>query len=752
MVSILRRLTEEEPWVALFFFSDLCFLRKKKNEKKIITDHTYTDLAGWGIEQATNYDNDPDYYYASEASDDILNDDDIPTQYSYHDIFFQQPQYIPTPTVVQPPRPSKNYGHRSTKSQTFLEPLILASVTTLSASSSYIEQKRSNLVTLFRRSLSYNPSGRGSLETMRFVEKFRYLLVSSPLLDTHVSVHSQQQLPALTNRAGFSPQRCQRRWAHRNSTSLAVAITAATTSAAATVASISPANQGTSAAVVLLVLLAWALKHDKRNGVDGILVKTPDQQQVLVVVVTFGTLLVLFSYARRRALRYMRARVLEDTEALIDSCRRFDAIVLKNIAVLQELELIAVNGASVSLGGTGIGEALVLGKHLRATLSAVLYLALTASLTAIMAVLPTCNFLDLDKYLNIYELDISIIRREFCSFTTNTTTTLSNYNTNTTNNDNDEMTTEEILRSITGVPSKTDYFGAQAAAAPVRRIREELQKLHFLRRLYTCCLLAQPGNGGPNNANASSWSTWLAVDDSLLSLIELFDSLGVTLNETRDLDILSPVRQQQQLQSPVDRATQVKLGAVNELQQRLFQLESTLEVLRDELLTDSGANTRGAPLPSVAAVSAGLDDIVELWEHRPFADAVTQSQPPQELQQKQQQQAQMRLPPPPPPLPPFSPRPNLTHHRRHSSEFTTLSGATIVHEGTAYDRFSLPKNINSTFSTSGATTMTTKLTRDERIAVMAQRRRAEADRKAEQDQKANLIHELGTVVLKRQHA
>ncbi|KAF5099227.1 hypothetical protein D0Z00_001730 [Geotrichum galactomycetum] len=515
--------------------------------------------------------------------------------------------------------------------------------------------------------------------------------------------------------------------------------------------------------MVLLVLLAWALKHDKRPGVDGILVKTPDQQQVLVVVVTFGTLLALFSFARRRALRYMRARVLEDTEALIDSCRRFDTIVLKNIAVLQELELIAANGVSSS---AYLGEALVLGKHLRATLSAVLYLALTASLTAIVTVLPTCNFLDLDKYLNIYELDISIIRREFCSFTTNTTafstnnnknttTTTNTNNTNTTNDDNDEMTTEEILRSITGVPSKMDYFGAQAAAAPVRRIREELQKLHFLRRLYTCCLLAQPGNGGPNNANASSWNIWLVVDDSLLSLVELFDSLGVTLNETRDLDILSPMRQQQQQQqqSPVDRATQVKLGAVNELQQRLFQLESTLEVLRDELLADPNATTRGVQPPSVAAVSAGLDDIVDLWEHRPFTDAVTQPQ----QSPLNQPQAQMRLPAPPAPPapPPFSPRPNLTHHRRHSSEFTTLSGATIVLEATAYDRGALSKGTTSSFSSStnknnGA--MTTKLTRDERIAAMAQRRRAEADRKAEQDQKANFMQELGTVVLKRQPA
>lgn len=634
-------------------------------------------------------------------------------------------------------------------------------MTTLSASSSYIDQKRTNLVALFRRSLSYNPSGRGSLETMRFVEKFRYLLVSSPLLDTHVSVHQQQQMPALTNRAGISPQRRQRRWAYRNSASLAIAISTATTSAAATVASMSPANQGTSAAMVLIVLLAWALKQSKRTGVDGILVKTPDQQQVLVVVVTFGTLLALFSYARRRALRYMRARVLEDAEALIDSCRRFDAIVLKNIAVLQELELIAANGASASVGGTRIGEALVLGKHLRATLSAVLYLALTASLTAIVTVLPTCNFLDLDKYLNIYELDISIIRREFCSFTTNTTntttaTTMSNNNnnttntTNTTNDDNDEMTTEEILRSITGVPSKMNYFGAQAAAAPVQRIREELQKVHFLRRLYTCCLLAQPGSGGPNNANTSSWRTWLVVDDSLLSLVELFDSLGVTLKETRNLDILSPVRQQQQQQqqSPVDRATQAKLGAVNELQQRIFQLESTLEVLRDELLADPGAATRGVAPPSVATVSAGIDDIVELWEHRPFSDGAPQ---------QQEQQAKMH-PPAPPPAPPvplapqFSPRPNLTHHRRHSSEFTTLSGATIVLEGTAYDRFSLPKHTSNFANSNGAAAMTTKLSRDERIAAMAQRRRAEAERKAEQDQKANLIHELGSVVLKRQHA
>ncbi|KAF5099251.1 hypothetical protein DV451_003025 [Geotrichum candidum] len=472
-------------------------------------------------------------------------------------------------------------------------------------------------------------------------------------------------MPALTNRAGISPQRRQRRWAYRNSASLAIAISTATTSAAATVASMSPANQGTSAAMVLLVLLAWALKQSKRTGVDGILVKTPDQQQVLVVVVTFGTLLALFSYARRRALRYMRARVLEDAEALIDSCRRFDAIVLKNIAVLQELELIAANGASASVGGTRIGEALVLGKHLRATLSAVLYLALTASLTAI-------------------------------------------------------------------------------------RIREELQKVHFLRRLYTCCLLAQPGSGGPNNANTSSWRTWLVVDDSLLSLVELFDSLGVTLKETRNLDILSPVRQQQQQQqqSPVDRATQAKLGAVNELQQRIFQLESTLEVLRDELLADPGAATRGVAPPSVATVSAGIDDIVELWEHRPFSDGAPQ---------QQEQQAKMH-PPAPPPAPPvplapqFSPRPNLTHHRRHSSEFTTLSGATIVLEGTAYDRFSLPKHTSNFANSNGAAAMTTKLSRDERIAAMAQRRRAEAERKAEQDQKANLIHELGSVVLKRQHA
>lgn len=633
-------------------------------------------------------------------------------------MFFQQPQYIPTATAQQPPQKNR---HRSTKSQTILEPLILASMTKLSASASYIDQRRANIVSLFRRSLSYNPSGRGSLETMRFVEKFRYLLVSSSLLDPQVSVHPQQHPP--TSRAGLSLQRRQRRWSHRNSTSLALNITAATANATTAITSASPANRGTSAAVVLLVILAWVLKQDKRSGGEGALIRAPGQRQVLVVVVTFGTLLVLFSYARRRMLRCLRARVLEDTEALIDSCRRFDAVVLKNIAVLQELELIAANGASVPglHGDTGIRETLVLGKHLRATLSAVLYLALTTSLTAIVAVLPSCSFLDLEKYLNIYELDITIIQREFCSFPIN---------------NDEEMTTEAILRSITGVPSKLDYFGAYAATASVRRIREELQKLHFLRRLYTCCLLAQPGR---SPTNVSSWSTWLTVDDSLLSLVELFDSLGVTLNETRDLDILSPVHRQQeqkhQQNLQVDRNMQLKLGAVSELQQKLFQLESTLEVLRDELLMDPNSSI-GSPPPSAAIITAGLDDIVELWDRRPFVDTAS----PLESSQLQLQIQPSSPPPPPLPLaPPLSPRPYYTHHRRHSSEFTTLSGATVVLEGTAHDRFSSPKGSNPIGSSA-------KPTREQRIAALALRRRVDAERKAEQQQKASLMLELDNVL------
>lgn len=599
-------------------------------------------------------------------------------------------------------------------------------MTKLSASASYLDQRRANLVSLFRRSLNYNPSGRGSLETMRFVEKFRYLLVSSSLLDPQMSVHPQQH--PLTSRAGLSLQRRQRRWSHRNSTSLALNITAATANATTAIASASPANRGTSAAVVLLVILAWVLKQDKRSGADSALIRAPGQRQVLVVVVTFGTLLVIFSYARRRMLRCLRARVLEDTEALIDSCRRFDAIVLKNIAVLQELELIAANGASVPAlhGDTGIRETLVLGKHLRATLSAVLYLALTTSLTAIVAVLPSCSFLDLEKYLNIYELDITIIQREFCSFP---------INNNHEDDNNEEMTTEAILRSITGVPSKLDYFGAHAATVSVRRIREELQKLHFLRRLYTCCLLAQPGK---SLTNVSSWSTWLTVDDSLLSLVELFDSLGVTLNETRDLDILSPVHRQQeqkhQQHLQVDCNMQIKLGAVSELQQKLFELESTLEVLRDELLMDPNSSI-GSPPPSAAIITAGLDDIVELWERRPFVDTASPLE-------SSQPQPQVRPPPPPPPLPlapPLSPRPYYTHHRRHSSEFTTLSGATVVLEGTAYDRFASPKGSNLIGSS-------VKPTREQRIAALALRRRVDAERKAEQQQKASLMLELDNVL------
>lgn len=289
-------------------------------------------------------------------------------------------------------------------------------------------------------------------------------------------------------------------------------------------------------------------------------------KSIAILLLAFSFPILIFAYSRRRAIRLLRIRVLNSTSHLIDSTKPFDSAVYKCLSVIKEIDLLSrgyrpdlvphtktsdhsstTNPSSEKFRHaipafilqfhqqytkqhastttatssdpkhntpypTSASTSLrVMGKHLRATLSAGLYLTSCQIIDAINTVMPYCNTLDLDKYLEIYDMDMSVLQDfgwDYCSAAEKNMQehnsdkhSFGNPNSGKQNFDeqrsydnkyNDPIRPSMYLQSLSFNIPKTEFFGYRAATNSLPQLKLEVQKVQFLRRVLVCCLLSVP--------------------------------------------------------------------------------------------------------------------------------------------------------------------------------------------------------------------------------------------------------------------
>lgn len=608
------------------------------------------DLAGWGIEQATSF-------QSSHPSSPQLDDDD---QFMLFDGYFDET----TPRTGTPESSTATHHphthtaqmrgrHRSTKSQTILHPLMLASGLSRSV-------PRERLKTLtgqgVRSSLTAN-------ETAVFLEHFRYIQVSSALLDKNpYAVRPGAPPPKL----GSKKSAC---FCHTDSST-----------------DQRSSSDGCRSVIVMLVMIAFAARSGYLSGEEsGIQAR---------LVVNYGRILYLFAYARRAALRRLRARVLANSMLFVRHSQTFDSTLSFCISLIRQSE-----------ENESRPDQVVAGKHLRSSASASLYLCISSCLQAIQELLPHCPHGDLDKYLDIYEVDMAVIGQFGWEVI---------QDRNEQYNDNRYS---DLVHAI-NVP-RAEFFGPIGAHASVQKLKFDMFKLHFLRRLFICCMISLDSAGVCTNKELGAWST---VETQLNGFASLVKHATRTLLPKQVVSVFNTTSLSYTNESPADYVWQHHVRSLNTITSSLRNMELRLDDLRDTSITlisnptalDNYLGTTSSPGLETDCqrhydmIGNDLKALLTLWESgkQQFEEALDNqrksraSNPATATATPSLQSA---------PMSPSYSNPNallspvsasarkggdvtsrsspampakrfdfMAHHRRQSSEWTSLSGATAV--------------------------------------------------------------------------
>ena len=684
----------------------------------------------------------------------------------------------------------KTYRHRSTKSQTIMQPLVLSS-----EGGSFVVMRQERFKSMIANSIRPRLS---SLENSKFLERFRYLLVSSPLLDKHLSAYTARH----TRNTSSTTNSDSKNGLYKRIIGLCSCIPVSVIKQRYWI-------DGGGCIIVMVVLLSWAVKTNKHGLRPG-----TSQHGVALIVITFGITLFLFSHTRRRVLRYLRTRVLANTTHFVDNSQKFDQAITKCISTIREAELMSRGyRPDLALNPDGFGismsshivppssrieksaterNGIIMGKHLRSSISAGLYLSTSTTLSAIQEILPFCNHTDLEKYLDIYELDISVMD-EFGWERVDGT-------------DPEDRFARLIERSL-NVP-REEFFGITGANASLQKIKFDLFKFHFLRRLLTCCLLSMPTTGSCTGREVDSWHL---VNSHLEACSNLMNQLSQTLTPNR---VITSIGLDTDTSTPVDDVVlpemwQQQVRSLNHITSTLQHIEARMEMLRDSsiaIINSASTPTNAAKdtnNPNYRAetteiygiqlheedfreveddfgrnfdiIGKDIKSLLNLWESgkKDFDNAVktrrgnmplsvsTDHGTSQEGAANFYEEDNMTL---------FSPTalgsesvlsssgPGNTsvgvgvgisallkdfdfsaRHHRQSSELTSFSGATVL-EGISDHQY--PRSRGGDLASGG----NSKVLRQERIKKMQQERANEIERRAALQQKSNLVLELGSVL------
>lgn len=386
-------------------------------------------------------------------------------------------------------------------------------------------------------------------ETNEFLERFRYAVVSSDLLDDRGHHYYFQQDPRTKCDASigqtsrdrrrrrvlfcddgpWSFLRYQRSWAG-----------------------------GGGCVVVLATLLTWGIRHGRlRQGCGS----------VAAVVVVLAVVLFLYAHSRRRRLRLLRAKAVSHVSRFVANNQEFDAAVGRCVNFVMQVEMLSRGYYLHGQGRNSNLDSKTLGKHVRASVSAGLYLAMNACLDAVNELAHYADQLDLERYLDMYDLSPA-----------------------------------EVSELGAAVPDEGAYFGASASNMSVQHLKLEFNRLHTLRRALMCVLLSIPSSGRCTSRELSSWT---AVVDN----VEAISNLVLELANTVSRDNLGPPTIVDEDKGPNEgRVARKHARSLNQLVGSVQNLNAHLELLAESTEDDA------MYYRSFQSMGTEIQLLLEAWE------------------------------------------------------------------------------------------------------------------------------------------
>ncbi|CAN6619319.1 hypothetical protein TRVA0_007S03092 [Trichomonascus vanleenenianus] len=584
----------------------------------------------------------------------------------------------------------------------------------LNAESGKARLRRDRFRNLVRKALQATLS---EAETAQFLERFRYAIVSSELLDGRVSIHHHQlhntHAKAITTTNDFDDTNNTNK--HTNSSNSTNHTNNERTNILLgedgpwSIIKMQKKQHwvgGGGCIVVIVALLSWGVKRKTLNA----------SSTTTVLVVLLCMSLYLFAHSRRRTVRLLRAKAVAYASHFVANNKQFDHAVGRCLSLILEVELLS-QGYRAELSpavGSGI-DSRAMAKHLRSSLSAALYLILTSYLEGINEILPHCVTLDLMRYLDIYDVDASELGFD--------------------------------RQTVSLEISRDDFYGVHGANVPIAHLRAEFNKLHLLRRFYMCCLLSLTSR----DDFAGEIACWSCAVHQLRDISDLVLQLSRTILNSRH--VLNEANAAKKTSLPVRRDTDWRghFRSLNEISCTLQHIEARLQVLSD---TDDSADYYqnyemvGTEIQHLAATwERGFKDLSKP-EPPPCEPAVVADPPPQHSRTFSMDSdstmgpfsSGTTLADGESMLRPFSPRMDMMMmerlgHRR--TDTTSTASSMTIFQGIAEDDKLGPSGRNS------------RMSRTDRIKMMHQAREAEATRKAQQMTRQNFVNELDSVLRHR---
>lgn len=561
-------------------------------------------------------------------------------------------------------------------------------------------------------------------ENQHFLERFRYVIVSSHLLDGAISVHRRNEIGPKDRKRDIlfgdeGPwdiiRTTRKYWVG-----------------------------GGGCIIVVVVLLSWQIKHMARVESETVATTTTTNTNnsglrastTLVLILCIG--IYLFAHSRRRLLRILRAKAIAYASHFVENNNELDAQLMKGVRLIQEVELLS-QGYRPDLAHTD-GEAAGTGmpvlraatssfqhsritssvrrttKSLRSALSATLYLSISSFIHGIKDCAPFCSNLDLERCFDIYELkedDEFGFLLETC---------------------NRVLFVDDI--------TKENYYGIRGANATVYELKYEFRRLHFLRRVFMCCLqcISAPGDCSKEELDA-----WTAVVDNLQSSSSLLLELARALSRDAFIPFHRDVEQPETF-SDVSVNTR---SSATESSSHLYDMAVTFEhaEARLHLLNEQDENYE----ENYELLGNELHRLLEAWEqgrsscHERNNNCLTSSsiiKPsiPKPYSLDQFEEASIisngtTLAEDDDNKRSFSPRQVFERQQYgHIRGLSNLSGMTIL-EGV------VEQDIHSKRNPS--------LSRKERIKIMQKNREIEMEKRSVSQQRQNFVLELGNVLNRR---
>ncbi|KAK7205833.1 Mysoin-binding motif of peroxisomes-domain-containing protein [Myxozyma melibiosi] len=340
----------------------------------------------------------------------------------------------------------------------------------------------------------------GPRENSQFLERFRYILVTSQLLDENPSVAGYGQTENSSSQPNPQNPFDNTRTKNRR------------------FAGIDGAQKywvGSGGCVIVVAMLfSWMLRSSDKQAA----IVAAKYRVVMALILFMIVFLFLHAHSWRKRLRSTRRTAVSYASQFVKSSHSFDANVSRTIGIVQEIEFIskgfnlpslASSPASYNTPTSGPSKRRRFSgedrscRKLRSQIVSVLDLSLSLCLRSFEGLSELCDRTDLEKYFEIYDLNNAVAEQ--------------------LENDMPSPRESEPVMHF-GDFEDSDDEDESSRIESLFQLKQKFRKLHHTRRKLICCFLAMDASGG-----LSDTKKWNSIVQELGTLSEMIHRLSEEL-------------------------------------------------------------------------------------------------------------------------------------------------------------------------------------------------------------------------------